>query len=135
VVLESIENIERTTDAERNQQESSIFGGEEAAKRVARIRRRQQRSRSVASYWPEHVAAMVEDSALVARLRAQWDAPGTRSLRKCSDPKCAVPGGRYFIANRNARDCAYCRRSRSKSSRWRTRRARSGAAATEQTIA
>ena len=115
------------SDAKRKQQqalkqlEASLFGGEDSARRLARAMRRQQRSRSVAEHWPEHVAAKVEDDALVARLRSQWDALGTRALRKCSDPKCAVPGGRYFIAQRNSRDCPYCRRSRSKSTRWRHR--------------
>jgi hypothetical protein len=119
--IEAPENIPATTDADRRRLEHELFGGEQAAHLVVRLRRKIAKTKKLPD-WPEQFAAAVSDAALVLRLKAQWTALATRPLRKCGDPKCPVLGGRYFIARRNARDCPYCRRSRSKPTRWRSRR-------------
>lgn len=58
---------------------------------------------------------------LFNRWRAQWERLRQSRLWRCEHPKCAVVGGRYFIARTSDRDCRYCRRSTTKVTRWRNR--------------
>lgn len=74
--------------------------------------------------WPNQSYAVQLSSEGRAQFEAwlrQWRNHQTQPLRLCSEPTCRTAGGRIFVAKRNERDCPYCRRGASKSTRRRRR--------------
>lgn len=74
--------------------------------------------------WPHQEYARElsnEGRTYFATWLAQWQHHQRQPLRRCAQPACGTPNGRLFVAKRNERDCPYCRRQRSKSTRQRHR--------------
>lgn len=106
-------------------------GARQAAEAVVSIVRRHRRTKRFWPAWPEAFRAREKHLSRRARnlvrcWRSQWESLRNRPLRRCACLECPVVGGRYFVADRNARDCSYCRRRHrqhgpSKATRWRRR--------------
>ena len=62
-----------------------------------------------------------EARALIEAWARQFESYRGRPIRRCQHARCAIDGGRYFIAKKNDRDCPYCRRGTSRRTRSRHR--------------
>ena len=87
-------------------------------------------SRVALPEWPAHLleqqALSVAAWRLVDQWHQQWNKLQTARGRRCASSDCGIPGGRFFVARTSDKDCPYCRRSVSKATRWRRRKAQNG---------
>lgn len=84
------------------------------------------RARPSLPEWPSDQYAGELSAAGLGELenwRLEWFALQASALRRCGQPSCATPGGRFFKALRSQRDCDECRHAprASKPTRWRHR--------------
>jgi len=105
--------------------ETQEVQGKRLTDRLVRELQLSDREESMLPEWPEAYdvpSLSTAGARLLQQWRKQWEMYRHRHGARCASPRCSAPGGRFFVPRTNERDCPYCRRGASKTTRWRRRR-------------